>query len=43
MDYILYYRITTLIKNSPWLILVPSNNFKTIEKVAAKNPLILHA
>ena len=43
MDYILYYRITTLIKNSPWLILVPSNNFKTMEKVAAKNPLILHA
>ena len=43
MDYILYYRITTLIKNSPRLMLVPSNNFKTMEKVAAKNPLILHA
>ena len=38
MDYILYYRITTLIKNSPRLILVPSNNFETMEKVAAKKP-----
>ena len=38
MDYILYYCISSLIKNSPRLILVPSNNFETMEKVAAKKP-----
>mgnify|MGYP001360677419 CR=1 FL=1 len=38
-----HHTITTLIKNSPRLILVPSNNFETIEKVAARNTSIMHA